>query len=431
VQTDYLTDTIFAIRHSSKVTINIVNVIALLKMPTHRKSSITARIEAPKVYCDICNQNIPNTKNINPGRFLRSHQGQCRRLLTERQSIDSNIEPKKQRSIPIDQYVDSFRTTFGHSDSFYEGLDDYDEEDAEVGGVHEARLQLTAEECGLLVQDACTVTAHGSACDIVYSLIQRNKYGDKLLGFDINKLRPSNAMEVIQLRLLRLMMEEEADTELMKFRNMGNKTVDWTDLIQLFDFGLSVGLSDASGNRLLAVINEILGKHGSNILLRKSWRHIRMAIDKQKTRKMQWTIDIRVPLPPTFGEANYFTKRPLRAFHGTAEDIRVVLAEMLLSIDPSKLVLEYQPTMNGEEVAHPNEQLLGEFTTGKLFQQFSVDAKKYGDVAGMRVVPLCFGIWADETTTSASRNMSELPVYISLLNAGTQLLAYCFVQICI
>ena len=245
----------------------------------------------------------------------------------------------------------------------------------------------------------------------MYSLIQRKKYGDKLVGFDINKLRPSNAMEVIQLRLLRLMMEEEADTELMKFRNMGNKTVDWTDLIQLFDFGLSVGLSDASGNRLLAVINEILEKHGSNILLRKSWRHIRMAIDKQKTSKMQWTIDIRVPLPPTFGQENYFTKRPLRAFHGTAEDIRVVLAEMLLSIDPSKLVLEYQPTMNGEEVAHPNEQLLGEFTTGKLFQQFSEDAKKYRDSEGMRVVPLCFGIWADETKTSASRNMSELPVY--------------------
>ena len=51
------------------------------------------------------------------------------------------------------------------------------------------------------------MTAHGSGCDIVYPLIQRNKYGDKLLGFDINKLRPSNAMEVIQLRLLRLMME--------------------------------------------------------------------------------------------------------------------------------------------------------------------------------------------------------------------------------
>jgi hypothetical protein len=40
-------------------------------------------------------------------------------------------------------------------------------------------------------------------------------------------------------------------------------------------------------------------------------------------------------------------------------------------------------------------------------------------------VPLCFGIWADETTTSASRNMSELPVYIALLNAGTQSLAFC------
>ena len=118
---------------------------------------------------------------------------------------------------------------------------------------------------------------------------------------------------------------------------------------------------------------------------------------------------------------HYVTKRALRPFTGTVENIRGVIAEMLLKIPQSKLVLEYKPTMNGEDIAASDEQLLGEFVTGKIFEQFSEDAKKFGEVNGIRVIPLCFGVWADETTTSASRNMSELPVYISLLNAGMEM----------
>ena len=401
-------------------------------MPTHKKKSLKEIRKGPKVFCDICNTMVPiRNQSIHPERFLRSHQGQCRRLHPEMQSVEPKTQLRKQstvESLPIDRFVESFGLTFGHNDLICEEYDDDELSDVDIRSVMEAQGEETAEECGFLDRaDASRETGHVIGSNIVYSFIQKIKYKEKLRGFDINILLSSNAVKDIQLKLEELLMEEETTgtTKLMKFRNMENKTVDWTDLIQLYDFGQSVGLSDASGNRLLSVMNEILEKHGSNILLRKSWRHIRMAIDKQKTRKMKRTTDIRVPLPEPFGVNHYLTKRPLRAFHGTAEDIRVVVADMLLSIDPSKLVLEYQPTMNGGEAAPPNEQLLGEFTTGKLFQQFSIDAKKYGDLAGMRVVPLCFGIWADETTTSASRNMSELPVYIALLNAGTQLLACC------
>ena len=385
---------------------------------------------ALKVFCNICGRNLPCTKGIHPQRFLRSHQGQCKRFVNVRRSIVLNTQPstkKPSRSLLINQYGESFGLSFGHNDWICEGYGDEDLSDVDINSVMETQIVATAEDCGFLDRaDVLIETAHGSGIDIVYSLIQMIKYEEKLRGFDINRLCSSSAVKDIQLKLEELLMEDNtSDTKLIRFRNMEKKTVDWTDLIQLYDFGLSVGLSDAAGNRLLSVMNEILAKHGSNILLRKSWRHIRMAIDKQKTSKLNRTTDIRVPLPPTFGEKHYLTMRPLRAFHGTVEDIQVVIADMLLSIDPSKLVLEYQPTMNGEEVAHPNEQLLGEFTTGRLFQQFSDDAKKYGELEGMRVVPLCFGIWADETTTSASRNMSELPVYIALLNAGTQLFTYC------
>ena len=383
-----------------------------------------------KVFCNICKRNVPCTNGTHPQQFLRRHQGQCKKLLNQTRSVVLNTPPSKKtqvRSLLINEYGESFRPTFGHNDWICEAYNDEDLSDVDINSVMETLIVQTAEDCGFLDRaDVLMETAHGSGSDIVYSLIQMIKYEEKLRGFDINRLCSSSAVKDIQLKLEELLMEDNTpDTKLIRFRNMENKTVDWTDLIQLYDFGLSVGLSDAAGNRLLSVMNEILAKHGSNILLRKSWRHIRMAIDKQKTSKLKRTTDIRVPLPPTFGEKHYLTMRPLRAFHGTAEDVQVVVADMLLSIDPSKLVLEYQPTMNGEEVAPPNEQLLGEFTTGRLFQQFSDDAKKYGESEGMRVVPLCFGIWADETTTSASRNMSELPVYIALLNAGTQSLAFC------
>ena len=383
-----------------------------------------------KVFCNICKRNVPCTNGTHPQSFLRRHQGQCKKLLNQTRSVVLNTPPSKKtqvRSLLINEYGESFRPTFGHNDWICEAYNDEDLSDVDINSVMETLIVQTAEDCGFLDRaDVLMETAHGSGSDIVYSLIQMIKYEEKLRGFDINRLCSSSAVKDIQLKLQELLMEDEMpDKKLIRFRNMHNKTVDWTDLIQLYDFGLSVGLSDAAGNRLLSVMNEILAKHGSNILLRKSWRHIRMAIDKQKTSKLKRTTDIRVPLPPTFGEKHYLTMRPLRAFHGTAEDVQVVVADMLLSIDPSKLVLEYQPTMNGEEVAPPNEQLLGEFTTGRLFQQFSDDAKKYGELEGIRVVPLCFGIWADETTTSASRNMSELPVYIALLNAGTQSLAFC------
>ena len=58
---------------------------------------------------------------------------------------------------------------------------------------------------------------------------------------------------------------------------------------------------------------------------------------------------------------HYVTKRALRPFTGTVENIRGVIAEMLLKIPQSKLVLEYKPTMNGEDIAASDEQLLGEF----------------------------------------------------------------------
>jgi len=290
----------------------------------------------------------------------------------------------------------------------YDGLE-LNREDAES-------LELLSEE------EATKTTEHiklGS--EIVYSNRQIAKYGRSLTGFDINVLEPSDIILGIQSNFLAVFsVAEDDNSPLMRFRNCSKTAVDWRDLIELYDFGISVGLSDREGNILLALFNEILERHDCHIQLRKSWRDIRYAIDKQKSRKCYNVFTVFEPLPPRFfGHRHYLSKRPLRKFTGTSEDIREVIAEMLLNVDPSKVILEYTPPTDGGGIPLPEaEHLLGEFTTGKLFQQFSLDASRFGQIDGNPVVPLCFGVWADETTTSSSRNMSELPVYIALLNAG-------------
>ena len=135
------------------------------------------------------------------------------------------------------------------------------------------------------------------------------------------------------------------DGPLMKFRNVSKSVVDWKDLIDLYEFGISVG---REGNILLALFNEILARHDSHVQLRKSWRDIRLAIDKQKSRKCYHVFTLTEPLPPRFfGDRHYLSNRPLRKFTGTSEDIREVIAEILLNVSPTAFKSITITTPNG------------------------------------------------------------------------------------
>ena len=378
-------------------------------MPSHSKESHTARQFGPKVYCSRCKRNLSVSRSYDKQIFLLNHQRQCTTTSPRKDNVLSG-------PIPMGQFP-------SHALEFAELPEESPEEGFDVDAYDGLINRGNAEDLGLLCGDEATKTTDhillGS--EIVYSNRQIAKYGHLLTGFDINVLEPSDVVLEIQSNFLEVFsVAADDDGPLMKFRNLSKSVVDWKDLIELYEFGISVGLSDREGNILLALFNEILARHDSNIQLRKSWRDIRLAIDKQKSRKCYNVFTLTEPLPPRFfGHRHYLSKRPLRKFTGTSEDIREVIAEMLLNVDPSKVILEYTPPTDGDGRPLPEaDHLLGEFTTGKLFQQFSLDASRFGEIDGNPVVPLCFGVWADETTTSSSRNMSELPVYIALLNAG-------------
>ena len=168
-------------------------------MPTHKRKSLIEIRKGPKVFCDICNTMVPiRNQSIHPERFLRSHQGQCRRLHPEMQPVEPKTQLRKQstvESLPIDRFVESFGLTFGHNDLICEEYDDDELSDVDIRSVMEAQGEETAEECGFLDRaDASRETGHVIGSNIVYSFIQKIKYEEKLRGFDINILFSSNAV---------------------------------------------------------------------------------------------------------------------------------------------------------------------------------------------------------------------------------------------
>ena len=121
---------------------------------------------ALKVFCDICGKNLPCTKGIHPQRFLRHHQGQCKRFMTKRRSIVSSTK-KPVRSLLINQYGESFGPSFGHNDWICEGYGDEDLSDVDINSVMETQIVATAEDCGFLDRaDVLIETAHGSGSDL-------------------------------------------------------------------------------------------------------------------------------------------------------------------------------------------------------------------------------------------------------------------------
>ena len=377
---------------------------------SHAKNARTTTEFGDTVFCPHCIKNILlPVDNEDPGKFLSYHQRHCTAKSPRKRVVSEEPVGLEEFEARLDT---SRGTKAADRESEWQDIaEDFD------GAIFERRGN-TAEDIRLLDREQAVLSSGHTlrGFEVVYSLRQIQKNRASLQDFDINVLKPSDEVFAIQQQFIQVFQGTEGgESKKLNFRNFdGKRLVDWKDLVDLYDFGLRVGLSDREGDNLLAVINEILSRNESPIQLRNTWRSIRLAIDKQKARKCYHVYTLKEPLPSRFyGTHHYLSKRRLRTFTGTFEDIRGVVAEMLLNVDPSKVVLEYTPDDAAEE-----DQLLGAFPTGKLFQQYSEDAKNYGTINRKPVVPLCFGVWADETTTSSSRNTSELPVYIALLNAG-------------
>jgi hypothetical protein len=93
---------------------------------------------------------------------------------------------------------------------------------------------------------------------------------------------------------------------------------------------------------------------------------------------------------------------------GLALDVKAVLAEALLDLDPSHVSTTFRR----------DHDILDGFETGDAFRKISEDDKlfdphpEYG-----KPISLCLTIRSDETTCNTSRTEKEQAVVISILNA--------------
>jgi hypothetical protein len=101
-------------------------------------------------------------------------------------------------------------------------------------------------------------------------------------------------------------------------------------------------------------------------------------------------------------------KKPLGKFRGLACDVKTVLAEALLEIDPSQFAMKYKR----------DDGILGGFESSNDFRKICEDDENFHEhpVHG-RPISLCITVRTDETTCNTARTETEQPVVISILNA--------------
>ena len=266
-----------------------------------------------KVYCFNCKAFILNSKDQPDEKFLNYHYANkgCsdKSLVFKRKDSVMVTFPPGAHFGMFDSPTNSLYNgderahcdVDGVVDSSEDDDDDVDEdnksdvevddevwsEDEEHGLVEDV---LTASDLELLSREECFLgTNHKlKGCDVMYSPIHILKAmaTNELKGEDINVIHPSEYIFEIQSKFLNLYEKESVvHGESMKFRNMGNvegkEDVKAEDLMDLLKFGLNVGLSDANGDELLATLDRILDRHKSPIQLRKTWKSLRLAVDKK------------------------------------------------------------------------------------------------------------------------------------------------------
>jgi hypothetical protein len=101
-------------------------------------------------------------------------------------------------------------------------------------------------------------------------------------------------------------------------------------------------------------------------------------------------------------------EKPLAPMRGLALDVKTVLAEALLEIEPSQFITEYKR----------DDDILKGFETSDDFRKISEDDQlfdhhpQYG-----HPISLCLTVRTDETTCNTARTESEQAVVLSILNA--------------
>ena len=201
---------------------------------TRPKVGLQSLQDSAKVYCPNCREYLPNPRNTPEDRFIRYHFARkkcCDQTLIHKQKDSAMVTfpPGYHFGMTSHQDLATFVEEQGYEpesdyhsasdssdcESSEEEEDDEEDEDEQVWSEDDEPTfddALSARDLGLLDEVECFKgTKHRlKGCDAVYSPVQILKSQDLLKGFDINVLRPRDAIFEIQSTFQKLYEKESA-----------------------------------------------------------------------------------------------------------------------------------------------------------------------------------------------------------------------------
>lgn len=370
-----------------------------LKSNAHRKESKLALKRKRSVWCPICERPIQQQldAHANEEVFLRYHQARDRKCIAKqpvecRQRLNAVIEAS-------DNDADD--------DENWDDDDEYDPFDLEVP-------EVTAE-------DVTDTNVHEDPAqpeairNFVLGEVQIEETRAELRDQNVYKLHASEDILNLQKERIRVFEEGEFKKQFKSMRRSkkGRTKKKWEDILDLFSLGVDLNLSQAQGTKMLLTFLRIAERNGCVDLMSipKTWKSICKRF--KNLRKIYETFFQKKTLEFALPEA-YFGKfekdgfTPLNKMRGVTLDIKAVLAENLLDLDPSQLSTEF---------SRPNDVLSG-FESGEVFRKICLDDQLFEahPIYG-KPVSLCISVFTDASTCNRPRTEKEPPVVLSIANA--------------
>jgi len=364
---------------------------------THPKENYHSLKRRGSVYCPRCDNFINRGPNSNPvdELFLRRHQARSQECRNMPMPIVADAEF---RDNDMNDHVD-----FG-ADRFNYDTDNDDNAD-EV-------IDFRLDDPVMTLREFNEATRRlDASIDFEVGAVQREE-NPTLRHMDVYNLPASDDILNVQREHLRLIEEEEIIAKFQDIRTPQGKShkKKWEDLLDIYSFGTSIGISREYKNDLLAMMSGIHERNGvsSEIAIPRDWKSLDVLFSSSysslfETKTFEYALPIDV-----FGEYEEDGETPLKKMVGYALDVKRVLAEALLAIDPSEFSTTYRRV----------DGILDGFESGDVFRKISEDDKpfephhEYG-----QPISLCLSIRSDETTCNTSRTEKEMAVVISILNA--------------
>ena len=377
------------------------------KLNYHRKHSYLALQFFGSVYCPRCEATVDKgpSSSKDDQEFLKLHQTHDK---------DCKIKPNPDIELGLKRIRP----------------DDHEDNYTEVGGVGfecgdcEGDRLMYLEDIGVVdfsfpvpifAEDVTNTKEMPGERPFEFGQIQMEAIGEAaLLQMDIYKLEASDEILRIQDENIRLFEEGEITRKFEKIRTPKGKhhVKKWEDLVDLYDLGIDCNLSRVQKNKMLATFSKIHARNEIDhyVTIPKTWDSIEdlfMCSYLEMFKEKEYEYALPEEFFGTF-ELPVANKKPLGKFRGLACDVKTVLAEALLEIDPSQFAMKYKR----------DDGILGGFESSNDFRKICEDDENFHEhpVHG-RPISLCITVRTDETTCNTARTETEQPVVISILNA--------------